>query len=367
MLTPLRAPRINNNDDSVRLTRVLVTDGMAVHEGDIVAEISTDKAIYTVEAERDGYVVGTCAAEGQVVSVGGVIAWLASTVDERPPLFEASPDEANDSDQPTLKARTLLAKHKLHAEAVPCGGRRLRAADIEAYLASARERTDHGDARPSPAGADDGPRASGRFLSLDPEERAMLRAVSWHQTAVPAYVERRYDPRPWRQFADHVQVTCDILFDPVLSLLARRLVEIVSQEPRLNSTIVGDRRLAYDRVNLGFAVQGGASLYLVVLRDADQLPQKTFCTRLGELQRRALTDSLRPDEVTGATVAFSSMARWHVSRHVPILPAYTTVIVSHTVATNGDGILGATYDHRSAAGGDVAAMLRQLSCPPEER
>ena len=33
-----------------------------------------------------------------------------------------------------------------------------------------------------------------------------------------------------------------------------------------------------------------------------------------------MAHKLRPDESSGATLAFSSMARWNVSRHVPILP-----------------------------------------------
>jgi pyruvate/2-oxoglutarate dehydrogenase complex dihydrolipoamide acyltransferase (E2) component len=367
MVTALRAPRINSNDDSVRLTRLLAAAGTAVHEGDIVAEISTDKAIYTVEAGCDGYVVGTCVAEGEIVSVGGVIAWLASTADERPPLSGTSSNEDGEVGEPTLKARTLLLKHGLDARAVPRGGRRLRVADVESYLAATRGRSGDGDALPSHTESNEGTRATGRFLSLNPEERAMLRAVSWHQTAVPAYVELFYDPQPWRLFADHVQDADGMMLDPLLSLMALRLVDLVGREPRLNSTILGERRLVYDRVNLGFAVHGRASLYLAVLRDAGQLTREAFCTRMGELQRRALTDSLRREEVTGATIAFSSMARWHVSRHVPILPAYTTVTVSHAVGMNGEGVLGATYDHRNVAGGDVALMLQQLSRPPEER
>jgi pyruvate/2-oxoglutarate dehydrogenase complex dihydrolipoamide acyltransferase (E2) component len=148
----------------------------------------------------------------------------------------------------------------------------------------------------------------------------------------------------------------------LLSLMACRLVELVGGNGRLNSTIVEDRRLVYDSVNLGFAVQGGAGLYLAVLRGADRLQPATFCARLGELQRRALIDALSIEEVTGATVAFSSMARWHVSRHVPILPPYTTLIVGHAATSEREGVLAATYDHRSVAGGDVAPMPVFVAC-----
>ena len=57
MPTPLYTPRVNNNDDTVRLVKVLVAPGAAVRAGDIVAEVETDKANFTVEAEQDGYVL----------------------------------------------------------------------------------------------------------------------------------------------------------------------------------------------------------------------------------------------------------------------------------------------------------------------
>jgi hypothetical protein len=44
MASPLHTPRVNNNDDVVRLIRLLVQPGDPVRSGDIVAEVETDKA-----------------------------------------------------------------------------------------------------------------------------------------------------------------------------------------------------------------------------------------------------------------------------------------------------------------------------------
>ena len=85
---------------------------------------------------------------------------------------------------------------------------------------------------------------------------------------------------------------------------------------------------------------------------------------LGELQRRAIARRLRPEESGGATVAFSSMARWDVSRHIPILPPYTSLMVAHAAPRHsGMAVLGATYDHRVLSGFDVARLLQKLSQP----
>src|SRR5262249_1300554 len=73
-------------------------------------------------------------------------------------------------------------------------------------------------------------------------------------------------------------------------------------------------------------------------------------------------------ESSGATVSLSSMARWGVSRHTPILPPQTSLIVAHAASDrSGTAVLGATYDHRLLTGFDVVNVLRALAQPPAQR
>jgi pyruvate/2-oxoglutarate dehydrogenase complex dihydrolipoamide acyltransferase (E2) component len=130
-------------------------------------------------------------------------------------------------------------------------------------------------------------------------------------------------------------------------------------------TLVGEQKYVYERVNLGFTVQSGDVLYLVVVRGADALDDWDFVQALGGLQRRAIGKKLRPEESQGATLSFSSMARWQVRRHVPVLPPHSSLIVAHTAAVAADvAVLGATYDHRVLSGFEVANALTILSRPP---
>ena len=71
-----------------------------------------------------------------------------------------------------------------------------------------------------------------------------------------------------------------------------------------------------------------------------------------------------PTKTSGATVGFSSMARWAVSRHVPVLLPQTAFMIAHTAPLNGSACLGATYDHRVLNGGGVVRALQTLSRPP---
>jgi pyruvate dehydrogenase E2 component (dihydrolipoamide acetyltransferase) len=80
-----------------------------------------------------------------------------------------------------------------------------------------------------------------------------------------------------------------------------------------------------------------------------------------------MKDSLKPQESSGSTIAFTSMARWKVSRHAPILPPHNSLIVAHTAPLSSEAaFLGATYDHRALSGGDVVRTLQKVGTPPED-
>jgi pyruvate/2-oxoglutarate dehydrogenase complex dihydrolipoamide acyltransferase (E2) component len=105
---------------------------------------------------------------------------------------------------------------------------------------------------------------------------------------------------------------------------------------------------------------------MVVIRGAEALTEKEFVDRLSRLQISAMKKSLRADEVTGATLAFTSMARWPVTRHMPILPPHVSFIAAHVgTAVDGSSQLGATYDHRVLTGFDVVEVLREMGRPPK--
>jgi hypothetical protein len=57
------------------------------------------------------------------------------------------------------------------------------------------------------------------------------------------------------------------------------------------------------------------------------------------------------------------MARWPVTRHMPILIPHTSLMIAHTASGSQAATLGATYDHRVLSGGDVVRVLQELAEP----
>lgn len=363
MPTALHVPRVNNNDDEVKLAEIAVTVGDWVTKGQLVAQVETDKATMDVESSAEGYVLAILGLAGDMVKVGEALIWLGASAEEAVPIKAAPTSGATGTSvAPTAKAKALLDQHGLDATLVPCTGDRLSVADVECYLEQVGASTPATAIKPT--GTDKLPDAAGELKPLKSEDKGMLATVTWHRdVAVAGYVEVAYDVAPWEAYADAFRQQHGLLLNPVLALMTWRLVELCQEFPKINATIVNGKRYEYTVVNLGFTVQAGDVLYLTVLRDAATLGALGFANALVEIQRGAASHRLTAQETQGATIGFSSMARWKVSRHVPILSPQTAMMVAHTVGADGTGVIGATYDHRVINGSEVASILRKLAKP----
>lgn len=367
MAHALHAPRVNNNDDIVQVIAFRVGVGDFVKQGDIVLDVETDKAIVEVAAENDGYVLKLMCEIDDKVAVGSILLWQGASAEEPVPEAEVAVAAGGGRNvRPTAKARALLKELSLDANVIPVSGDRLTLADVEGYMAAhGIKRRDHTPAV-SVSAQESLPDVPGELRDLNAEERGMLITVSWHRDhAAATYLEVEYDPKAWEDHAAAYASANKLMLSPLLPLLAYRLVQLVKASPRLNATVVNGKRFEYQPVNLGFTVQAGETLYLTVVRDAASLETKQFIENLGEVQRHALQRKLSRDETTGATIAFSSMARWNVSRHIPILPPYCSLMIAHAAPKGGGrAVLGASYDHRVLSGFDVARLLMELAKPP---
>ncbi|MDD2659553.1 MAG: 2-oxo acid dehydrogenase subunit E2 [Methylococcales bacterium] len=366
MASPQTVPCVNINDEFVQIVSLNVKQGDFVKNGDVVGTVETDKSLIDVAVEQDGYVLRIDCAPEQKARVGSVMFWLGAAADEPVPEVISTDAEArNAAGRPTAKARAMLKELNLDPARIPASGERLTAADIEDWLARTGK-TGPAAALPSPSTrTEDSPTVSGELLELSAEAAGMLHTVTWHRDhAAAAYLELEYDPKPWDELAAHYATQQKLMLSPLLPLMAFRLAVLARERTLINSTIVNARRFQYRPVNLGFTVQVGEMLYLTVVRETQDMDAGQFIAALGEVQRHAMAHKLPPQEASGATLSFSSMARWNVSRHIPILPPQTSLIVAHAAPkTSGKAVLGATYDHRVLTGFDVTQVLLALSRP----
>ena len=362
---PIRVPRVNANDDSVKVLRLAVAQGDEIAAGVLLAEVETDKAVVEIAADEGGYVLRVDARSGETAAVGSVLLWLGASPEDAiletavraPELAGKSPAEV------TAKARKLLAAYELNAAAVQPSGARLTAEDVERYSKQhgLTPLTESFSASEGRARLPD----AGLVRPLTAAERAMARTVQWHKsTPVPAYLELPFGHASWKDYAKKIAVSNKLLLDPLLGLIAFRLVSLIREAPVLNATLIAEGVFLHDAVHLGFTVQAKTGLVMVVVRNAQKMNEFEFVKALGKLQWQAFANRLTPEQSSGATSAFSSLSNVGVVRHIPVLPPNTGLIVAHSAPSgDGNGIIGVTYDHRFLDGHTVARALAGLCAP----
>ena len=111
-------PRLSDSMEEGTIVKWLVSEGTSVTRGDEIAEIETDKATMTYEADSDG-VISLVAAEGDTLPIGSVIARL-NGAGGAPVEARAAPAEAEeDSPAPAEDTTTPAAEEPAAAEEPP--------------------------------------------------------------------------------------------------------------------------------------------------------------------------------------------------------------------------------------------------------
>ncbi len=371
------APKVDSNDDYVLLSNISVSVGDSVEVDEVLFEIESDKSVSEILAEKSGVVLRIDFEAETRIKTGQVVMWIGDSSDEIANLpDQISPEpvisEINIEGCITMKAQLLLDRYGLKSEDILSANQnRLVASDVLDYIGSLSSVPEIPSVINSPnknalltgANTDLILPETVEHEALSSAEKTMVDSVKWHRDyPVTGYIEMTYDPSRWTVYSKDYATCNGLLMDPLLSLMAYRLVQAVCDHvPKANTTVWGGDRLRYHQINLGFTVQVKDILFMVVVKGADKMSEEEFLDELGQLQRRAMRNKLKPEEAKGSTIAFTSMSKWNVSRHVPILPTGNSFIMAHSSPTTGPlagtGIIGATYDHRILHGFDVARIL----------
>ena len=120
MATKVHMEALSPTMEEGQLVRWLKNEGDAVEEGDVLAEIETDKATMELVARGSGVLKGIQIAEGQTAAVGSVIAFIAAEGEETPAGGAAA--EAPAEKTPAAKAPAAEAPAAKQPAAKPAAG-----------------------------------------------------------------------------------------------------------------------------------------------------------------------------------------------------------------------------------------------------
>ena len=417
-------PRLSDTMEEGRIGRWLKREGDSFREGDIIAEIETDKATMEFQAYDDGTVLRIIVDDGETAALGAPIAIVGEAGEkveeqsEQPadtaPEAEAEPETdteaaeepaAKTESDPNLspppsaaegngKAEVLRVSPiaRLMADAAGLDLRtlagkgsgpdgRIVKADVERALGSGA-----GDAEPAapstaaPAetpvpGTDVSPPEGDEVRELSPMLKAVARRMSESKTTVPHfYVTAEIDMT--RALALRKELN-EALADSgekvsVNDLIVRACAQALAEHPQAHRSYVDARHVYHAHANVGIAVALDDGLIVPVLREADTKSLRTIAAEARDLAERARSGKLRQREIEGGTFTVSNMGMLGVSQFAAIInpPESAILAVSATIqrpvvrdgAVEVGDVMSVTLscDHRACSGADGARLLQTI-------
>jgi pyruvate dehydrogenase E2 component (dihydrolipoamide acetyltransferase) len=409
----LTMPRLSDTMEEGRIGRWLKREGESFREGDVIAEIETDKATMEFQAYDDGTVLRIIVDDGETAPLGAPIAIVGDAGEEvadapaekptpepepektgsDPNLSEAAtsgsdPDVAPSPTSPAGNGRAeVLRVSPIARRMADAAGLDLRSLagkgsgpDGRIVKADVERAVEGGRAAPTPPSpapqAEERPPAEGdEVRELSPMLKAVARRMAESKATVPHfYVSTEIDMT--RALALRKELN-EALSDSgekvsVNDLILRACAQALVQHPQAHRSYVEGRHVYHAHAHVGIAVALDDGLIVPVLRDADTKSLRQIAAEARDLAERARAGKLRQPEIEGATFTVSNMGMLGVSGFSAIINPPESAILAVSATTQRpvvrDGAVVAadvmsvtlSCDHRACSGADGARLLQTV-------
>ena len=376
-------PGMGMYTDQGTLSTWLRPPGSEVQAGDPVAEISTEKATYELEAPSSG-VLHPVASIGDSLPVEAVLGYILGPGEEPPrsagqaavaaaPVGAANPapseiDRSQASTAGPLRAspiaRRLAAEHGIDLSQIVASGPGGRIVEADVLAAVARQAASVSAAPVAETRAVD--RRSPLTGMRGTIARNLRHSLS---TAAPVTLTREVAADALvaaKSQLGRPPVSYDAIFIKALPTAQRR-------HPELNAAIEGDDILGFADVNIGFAVAVSGGLVVPVVRHADSQSLNAIAASVRELTERTRNGALRPGDLSMATATVSNLGAHGIDAFTPILSSGESVVLGvgriaqravvrdGQIAVGHTCVLSLTFDHRVADGAPAADLLATVA------
>ncbi len=402
MADELVMPRLSDTMERGTIARWVKQEGDAFTNGDVLAEIETDKALMELSAYDDGVILKILVPDGGEAELGAPIAITGAAGETVPAeMLQAAPvpvvaaPEAT-SEQPdaapvaaTTEVRASPIARKLASEngidlrvlagkgSGPDG--RIVKVDVERLLGKLAP-----DGTPAPVAAAAGPTVAapkhvpsamvGEVRIEQPS--AMLKAIAQRMGEsngpVPHfYVESQIDMEKALQLRKELNDALEVKVS-VTDMILRASALALLDHPEVHRSWVAEGLAYHAHANIGIAVALDEGLIVPVIRHADQKTLVEIATESQDLATRARAGRLLQAEIEGGTFTVSNLGMMGVTRFLAIInpPEPAILAVGATVETPvvRDGavvvrpimIVTLSCDHRATSGAGGAALLQSF-------
>ncbi len=405
-------PRLSDTMEEGTVASWLKKVGDVIEEGDILAEIETDKATMEFESFYSGTLLYIGIQEGEGAPVDSLLAIIGPEGTDVDAVLKADSNASGDA--PAAKEAAVDAKketpkeEKSTASVAASDGSRIFASPLAKKIASEKGINladvsgsgDHGrivkrdveNYSPStaPAAKVSAPAeekvaavaAAPVYVPVGEESveevknSSMRKAITRHLgdskfTAPHFYLTIEVDmdnAKASRAQINSLPDTKVSFNDMVLKACAMAL----RKHPQVNTTWTDEATLFKKHIHMGVAVAVDEGLVVPVVKYADQLTLTQIGASVKDLAGRARSKKIKPDEMDGSTFTVSNLGMFGIQEFTSIINKPNSAILSvgaiveKPVVKNGEIVVGNTMkvtlacDHRTVDGAVGAQFLQTL-------
>ena len=394
-------PRLSDTMTEGKVAKWQKNVGDTVKEGDILAEIETDKAVQDFESEFNGTLLYQGVAEGDAAEVDKILAIIGPAGTDvsgivsgggkkaAAPITEAKAETKTEEKQESAPvaasstgdrvAISPLAKKIAQDKGIDFSGikgsgenGRIVKKDVENYQPSAQPAAASAPkaapAQPSvaftPGEDSETPNSQMRNIIAKRLAESKFTAPHYYLT-VEINMDKAIEARKEMNSVPDTKVSFN---DMVIKAVAVAL----RKHPQVNSSWAGDKIVHHGNINVGVAVAVPDGLVVPVLKNTDYMNYNEISAAVKDMAGRAKTKALKANEMEGSTFSVSNLGMFGIETFTSIINQPNSAILSvgaiieKPIVKNGQIVVGNTMklslacDHRVIDGATGAQFLQTL-------
>ncbi|MGN7707179.1 2-oxo acid dehydrogenase subunit E2 [Chryseobacterium sp. D764] len=392
-------PRLSDTMTEGKVAKWHKNVGDTVKEGDLLAEIETDKAVQDFESEFNGVLLKQGVEEGGAAPVDSVLAIIGPAGTDVSAVG-APKAEAASTEKPAEQKAEVKTEEKAAPAADSSSSDRVAISPLAKKMAQ-----DKGVDIHSVQGSGE----NGRIVKKDIENyqpAAKPAALAPTASAAPvavSFVQGEDTETPNSQVrniiakrlseskfsAPHYYLMVEINMDKAIEarkeinslpdtkisfndMIIKATAIALRKHPQVNSSWAGDKIIHRGNINIGVAVAIPDGLVVPVLKNTDQMTYTQISASVKDMASRAKSKGLKANEMEGSTFSISNLGMFGIETFTSIINQPNSAILSvgaiieKPIVKDGQIVVGNTMklslacDHRVVDGATGAQFLQTL-------
>ena len=399
-------PRLSDTMTEGKVAKWHKNVGDDVKEGDILAEIETDKAVQDFESEFKGTLLYQGVSEGNATNVDEILAIIGPAGTDVSAIVAGGGKVAAPVATEAPKTESAPAVNATVSTTTSTGGRinisplaKKVASEKGIDISTVKGSGDNGrivkkdieNYQPSAAPVQQTAAVSTNVASAPAAQVAMNFVAGETTETVNSQVRNVIAKRlsESKFTAPHYYLMVEINMDKAIEarkelnslpdtkvsfndMVIKATALALRKHPQVNSSWAGDKIIHHGNINVGVAVAIPDGLVVPVLKNADYMNYNQISASVKDMASRAKSKGLKANEMEGSTFSISNLGMFGIETFTSIINQPNSCILSvgaiieKPVVKNGQIVVGNTMklslacDHRVVDGATGAQFLQTL-------